>query len=161
MLLRCLPWSLVWRARGCWCACVCVCVCSAGPAGCFYKGGDPLQHTHAQIDNAGLCGQCSPRHCAIWLVCGAEVGLGAAAGPFLKPLPESCCVAARLSLSPLCCQSVRKLTRKSRGLAGPAEPRWEPCSQFPTCSRSRKWPDAHSQSCQKVSGRSSPGAINK
>lgn len=104
-------------------------------------------HTHAQIDNAGLRGQCNARHCAICLVCGAEVGLSAAAGPFLKLLSEFCSVAATLSPSPLCCQSVRELIQKSRGLASPTKPQWEPRSQFPTCSRSRKRPDAHSQSC--------------
>lgn len=43
---------------------------------------------HAQIDNAGLRGQRNTRHCVyhcvrICLVCGAEVGLSATAGPFL------------------------------------------------------------------------------
>lgn len=149
-LLRCSPWSHGVQSSGA------ALVCSAGPAGCFHKGGDPLRRAHrltarGHVVNATrVTAQCV-RHA------GARVGPGAAAGgPFLRPLSE-------FSL-PFAVSPSEKLIRKSRGFGLPRQaPVGARARSFPRVAGAGRglMPSASHVYSQKSSGGSPPGRINK
>ena len=144
-------------------------VCSAGPAGCFYKGGDPLlhnahththtyTHTHMREHTQVLTGffllwrrrvTWSVHHASLRNMFGMQsVGRSQCSGGAFPVTSVWCLLRGSQAHtpSPLCCQSVRRLAQKSGVFwSGPPGLRGTSTHTFPTGSSRRRRPDTRSQ----------------